>query len=281
MAITKSNLFFECVAEALGTAIIVLFGAGAVHAAVFTSAQSGLWQVAVVWGIAVTLAIYVTGAVSGAHLNPAITLAFATLRKFPKKKVPFYVFAQTFGAFLAGAILYSMFHPMIAQFESANGLIRGMPGSELSAMAYGEYFPNPAIAKAQGWQPQIVSIYLAILTECLGTALLAFMVFSLTDHENDKLPHGHLIPLLIGMTVAIIISVTAPITQTGLNPARDFGPRLFAYLAGWKEIAIPGPRGGFFTVYILAPIVGAQLGAVVYQFILKPGLHNHRNMVKE
>jgi glycerol uptake facilitator protein len=70
--------------------------------------------------------------------------------------------------------------------------------------------------------------------------------------------------------VSIIISIIAPITQAGLNPARDFGPRLFAYLAGWKSIAIPGPHGGFFTVYILAPIIGALVGAAVYQFAIRP-----------
>ena len=77
-------------------------------------------------------------------------------------------------------------------------------------------------------------------------------------------------PLFIGLTVSIIIAVVAPLTQAGLNPARDFGPRLFAYFAGWGSVAIPGPRGGFFTVYILSPFLGAVVGAGLYQFILRP-----------
>ena len=72
--------------------------------------------------------------------------------------------------------------------------------------------------------------------------------------------------------MAIVISIVAPLTQAGLNPARDFGPRLFAYLAGWGRIAIPGPRGGFFTVYILGPIVGGLIGGFVYQYLLRPFL---------
>jgi glycerol uptake facilitator protein len=71
--------------------------------------------------------------------------------------------------------------------------------------------------------------------------------------------------LFIGLTVSILISVIAPLTQAGFNPARDFGPRLFAYFAGWGPIAIPGPRGGFFAVYILSPVVGAVVGGAAYQ----------------
>jgi glycerol uptake facilitator protein len=76
-------------------------------------------------------------------------------------------------------------------------------------------------------------------------------------------------PLFIGLTVSIIISIVAPLTQAGLNPARDFGPRLVAFLFGWGDIAIPGPRSGFFTVYILSPVVGAVFGSGVYQMLVR------------
>jgi glycerol uptake facilitator protein len=78
-----------------------------------------------------------------------------------------------------------------------------------------------------------------------------------------------MVPLFIGLTVSIIISIVAPLTQAGLNPARDFGPRLVSYLFGWGDIAIPGPRGGFFTVYILSPVLGAVFGAGVYQWLVR------------
>jgi glycerol uptake facilitator protein len=259
----------ECVAEAAGTFILVLFGAGAVHAAAFTGAQGGLWEVGVVWGLAVGLAVYTVGAISGAHINPAITVAFAAFRKFPVRKVGPYVLSQVVGAFLAAALLHALYGGVISRFEASHDLVRGQPGSERSAMAYGEYFPCPALRDPAS---QSVSLAQATLAEGVGTALLALFVFAVTDRGNPGRPGGTLPPLFIGLSVAVIISVIAPLTQAGLNPARDFGPRLFAYLAGWGAIAIPGPRGGFFTVYILAPVVGALVGSASYQFVLRPGM---------
>jgi MIP family channel proteins len=258
----------ECLAEVIGTFILVFFGVGVVHSAVLTGAQSGIWQVAVVWGCAVTIAIYSVGAVSGAHINPAMTVAFAAFGGFPLRKVPVYVFSQLTGAILASLILYGLFHSILTHFEIAAGIVRGQPGSELSAMVYGEYFPNPTIAKNLNWQSGCVNLWQAILAEGIGTAFLAFFVFAVTDQRNSGRPGGRMFPVFIGLAVAIIISVVAPLTQAGLNPARDFGPRLVSYFAGWGSIAIPGPRGGFFMVYILAPVVGALAGAGVYRFAL-------------
>ncbi|MEI7837351.1 MAG: MIP/aquaporin family protein, partial [Planctomycetota bacterium] len=262
-------LWQECLGELLGTFILVLFGVGAVHAAALAGAQSGLWQVAVVWGVAVALAIYAVGAVSGAHINPAMTLAFAAFRRFPLRKVVPYVLSQTAGAFLAAAMLYALYGGVISRFEQTRGLIRGQPGSERSAMAYGEYFPNPAAADPS---PDTVSLPQAMLAEAAGTAMLAFFVFALTDRRNPGRPSGTSFAPFIGLAVAIIISIIAPLTQAGLNPARDFGPRLLAYFAGWGAIAIPGPRGGFFTVYILAPVLGALAGAACYQVLLRSAM---------
>ena len=138
-------------------------------------------------------------------------------------------------------------------------------------MIYGEYFPNPAMVGATIQNVDAVSIWTAMLAEGLGTAMLAFFVFAVTDRHNPGRPHGTAFALFIGLAVAIIISIVAPLTQAGLNPARNFGPRLFAYFAGWGSVAIPGPRGGFFTVYILAPIVGA-CGHGLYQLLLHPAM---------
>jgi len=252
------------VAELAGTFILVFFGVGSVHAAVLCGAQSGLWQVAVVWGVAVALAIYAFGAASGAHLNPAMTAAFAVFRKFPLRQVPGYMLSQLTGAILAALVLYALFSGMIAHFEADNGITRGAAGSELSGMVYGEYFPNPAMAKVNGWSPEVVTVWTAMLGEFVGTAFLAFFIFAITDTHNNGKPGKKLLPLFIGLSVAIIISIIAPLTQAGLNPARDFGPRLVAWMMGWGDVAIPGPRGGFFTVYILSPIAGGLLGGLLY-----------------
>ena len=261
-------LWGQCLSEFFGTLVLVFFGVGAVNAAVLSGAQQGLWQVAVVWGVAIALAIYATGAVSGTHINPAITVAMAVWRGFPKSKVTPYIVSQLAGAFCGSLILYGLFHGMIAHFEAAHGIARGGPGSELSAMVFGEYFPNPAIVGTTSEAYRQVSHVTAMMGEGIGTAFLACFVFALTESRNPQAPRV-MAPLFIGLAVSIIISIIAPLTQAGLNPARDFGPRLVSYLFGWGEVAIPGPRGGFFTVYILAPIIGGVLGAGVYQGLVR------------
>lgn len=274
------NLPAQIVAEILGTYLLVLFGCGAVHTATLTGAQSGLWQVAIVWGVAIMIAIYVIGAMSGAHINPAISVALALWGRFEWRRVPAYIGAQVVGAFLAAATLYFMYSPQLALKEQELGVIRGQPESIVTAMCYGEYFPAPGALRVPGL-PESEQIPLAeflkrvphqtaFVTEVLGTAILALAVFALTDKRNSVAPPAALAPVFIGLTVAILISIIAPLTQACFNPARDFGPRLFASLAGWGEAAIPGPNGsGFFTVYIIAPTLGAMLGGGLYEKLLR------------
>jgi glycerol uptake facilitator protein len=203
-------------------------------------------------------------------MNPAITIAFAAVGGLSWRKVAPYICAQLIGAFLAAGVLYALFHNIIVQYEMAKGLIRGAPGSELSGMIYGEYFPNPGMLGTRSAALAAITVWQAMFAEGIGTAFLAFFVFAVTDKRNPGRPNGTLPALFIGLAVSIIISVIAPLTQAGLNPARDFGPRLFAYFAGWGNVAIPGPRGGFFTVYILAPILGGLIGGAVYQRVIRP-----------
>ncbi len=269
-----------CLAELLGTFLLVFFGCGAVHAAVLTSAQSGLWQVAIVWGVAVTVSVFVFAGISGAHINPAITVALAAWGDFPAGRVLPYIASQVAGGFLAGALLFVLYGPQLKAHEDKLKVERGKAGSELTATCYGEYFPNPggpaprasAYIKQQTDQlEEIVSWRTAILAELVGTMILALVVFALTDPDNRAAPSANLAPVFVGLTVAILISVIAPLTQACFNPARDFGPRLFAAtLGGWGPVAIPGPNGiHFLTVYVVAPIVGAVLGGGLYQKVLK------------
>lgn len=267
------RLCAKCIAEALGTFILVLFGCGSVAAAVITHAQSGLWQVAVVWGFGVSMAIYTTGAISGAHINPAVTVTMAIFRKqeFPLRNIVPYLCSQVLGAFAAAAVVYALFRESIAHFESVNNIVRGEAGSQLSAMLFGEYFPNPAMYGTTQDSFAQVSLGTACMAELVGTACLLFFVFALTDRKNTGSPKGEtqLSAYFIGVTVAILISILAPLTQACLNPARDFGPRLFSYLAGWDHIAIPGPRGGYFLVYIFSPILGGITGGYMYHAIYR------------
>lgn len=246
--------------EMVGTFILVFFGVGAVQAAVATGAQAGLWQVAVVWAIGVSLAIYATAAYSGAHINPAITLVAVVYDRMPVLLGLVYVAAQMVGAMLAALTLYAMFAEAILEFESQRGLLRGGPGSELSAMVFGEYFPNPAVFGTDEKAWRIVSLERAFVAEMIGTAMLAFMVGMLTSERNMARPPAGATAVMIGLTVAAIISVVAPLTQAALNPARDLGPRVIAYFLGWGDIAIPGPRGGWLSVYVAGPLVGGLIG---------------------
>lgn len=253
--------------EFLGTFILVFFGVGAVNAAVATGAQMGLWQVAVVWAVGVSLGIYAAAALSGAHLNPAITTVAVVYDRFPPLRALGYIVVQTLGAAFASLVLYGMFAEAIVELERRRGLLRGGPGSELSAMVFGEYFPNPAIFGTAEDAWRIVSLPSAFVAEMVGTAMLALLVAVVTHRRNAERPPTALVAVIIGLGVAAIISVVAPLTQAGLNPARDFGPRLVAYFLGWGDIAIPGPRGGWFTVYILAPVVGALIGGGLYRLV--------------
>lgn len=276
----ESSLRRQVIAELIGTYILIFFGCGAVHAAVLTGAQSGLWQVAIVWGVAIMLAIYAVGSVSGAHINPAMTIASAVHRGFPWRKVIPYLSGQLLGAFLAAGTLFVLYSPHLTALEKLKGVQRGQPGSEMTAMCYGEYYPAPgslgsgtdpyspqkhAELKAKGNEGQ------AFIAELIGTAILAFVVFAVTDDRNAGKPASGQAPIFIGLTVSVLISVLAPLTQACFNPARDFGPRLFAYLAGWGKIALPGfADTGWLTVYIVAPIAGALIGGALYDFAIRP-----------
>jgi glycerol uptake facilitator protein len=255
--------------EFLGTFVLVFFGVGVVNAAVVTGAQVGLWQVAVVWAIGVSLAIYASASLSGAHLNPAITIATVVYDRFPIVRGVVYVVAQLGGAMVASIVLYGLFGEAILEFERRHGLLRGGPGSELSAMVFGEYFPNPAVFGTAEDAWRIIGLKGAFVAEMVGTAMLAFIVSAVTHPHNRSRPSPGTEALLIGVGVAAIISIIAPLTQAGLNPARDFGPRLVSWFLGWGDIAIPGPRGGWFSVYILAPIVGALIGGGIYRFVAR------------
>lgn len=267
------------IAEFLGTFLLIFFGCGVVHAAVLTGAQSGLWQVAIVWGVAIMLAIYAVGSVSGAHINPAMTIASMIWRGFPPSRVLPYIGAQVAGAFVAAAALFVLFEPHIAAREASKGVVRGQAGSEMTAMCYGEYFPAPgSIGAGEGpYSPEdhaklktLMSPNRAFFAELLGTMILAFVVFAVTDDRNSGSPLPGNAPVFIGLTVSALISVIAPLTQACFNPARDFGPRLFAYFAGWGSVALPGFNDlGWLTVYIIAPIAGAVIGGGLYDFAVR------------
>ncbi len=271
MSKKEPSLYSCCIAEITGTFILVFLGCGAVHTAVTTDGLSGVGQVAIVWGLAVTLSVFATMNISGAHINPAITLALAAWGGFPKNRILPYWISQLIGATLAALFLYLIFASTIEKYELDNNITRGEFGSQVTASMYGEYFPNPTVGIHEPEGDTVsntITTSQAMLAEVLGTALLAFMVFALTDKKNKGAPGAGLAPLFIGATVLVLVAILGPMTQACLNPARDFGPRIVAYFAGWGEIAFPGPNGqsawDTLLVYLFAPMIGAVIGGLTY-----------------
>jgi len=240
-----------------------------VATAVLTGAQVGIFQVAIIWGLGIATAIHLTGSLSGAHLNPAVTLSFAVWREFPLRRVVPYMLCQMLGAILASLVLYLVFADALTVFEQKNGITRGQPGSEASAMIFGEYFPNPG-GKPLAMAPALTSEAGAFFTEVVGTAILLLVILAVTDEQNAARPQV-LTAAIIGLTITMLISLFGPITMACFNPARDLGPRLFSACAGWGTLPFTVNGWGWLTVYIVAPMLGGILGGAVYTLMLKPG----------
>jgi len=251
--------------ELLGTFLLVLFGCGSVAVSVLYNEYNGILQIGISWGIGVTLAIYVTRHLSCAHLNPAVSIGMTISGRMNFKKLPVYLSGQFIGAFLAAITLYLLYSSSIAHYESANSIIRGTNSSIETARIFGEFYQIPSKNK-------IVSLPLAMLAEGLGTFLLMLLILSLTEGCNVGRPDDAHIPVFIGLSVASIICLIAPITQAGLNPARDFSPRMVSWIFGWKNAAFPDNKGGFFWVYILAPILGSMVATIFFVRIIEPAM---------
>ncbi len=266
------------VGEFFGTFLLVFFGCGSVCAAVLTGAQVGIFQVAIVWGLGIATAIYLTGSLSGAHLNPAVTLAMAVWGNFPARRIVPYIAVQVVAAFVGAAVLYVIFSGALHVFEQKNGLVRGAPGSELSAKVFGEYFPPPSAKTPPDAPPSarfpeasidaLVTHHRAFLIEVIGTAVLLLVIFCVVDERNSNRPQG-LTAATIGLTVTLLISLLGPLTMACFNPARDLGPRLFSALAGWGSVPFTANGQGWWAVYIVAPILGGQLGGAIYRLFFK------------
>jgi glycerol uptake facilitator protein len=257
------------VGEALGTFILVFFGCGSVAAAVLTGAQLSLFEVAAIWGLGIATAIYLTASLSGAHLNPAVTVAFAVWSGFPWHRVPRYITAQLLGAVAASAALFAAYHGVLGAYESSHHIVRGGPGSEATAMIFGEFYPNPGGQPLTELARSAVTMPTAFFVEALGTAILMIVILGSVDFRNTGRPRA-LTALTIGLTVTILISLLAPLTMAAFNPARDLGPRLFSAIAGWGRLPFLVNGSGWLVVYVLGPITGAVCGGGLYKGWLAP-----------
>lgn len=259
----------ELIGETIGTFVLVLFGCGSVATSILFNSHQGLLQVALAWGIGVTLAIYLTRHISCAHLNPAVSLAMVISKRMASRKLPVYVLGQLLGAFLAGLILYMFFAPSISHYENVHGIVRGSAESMITARMFGEFYGGLDSAA-------VVSMPLAMGAEAFGTFILIVLIFAITEGCNLGRPDNAIAPLFVGLTVTSIICLIAPLTQAGLNPARDFGPRMVAWFFGWGDAAFPDSSGGFFWVYIVAPLLGSIIAALFFLHVLEPAMKTVR-----
>jgi glycerol uptake facilitator protein len=258
-------LLGELISECLAMFIIITFGCSV--AAMYSlydpsPYQNAYWGVCIAWGLSVTIAIYVTGAVSGTHANPAVTLALAVWRGFPKKKILPYALAQILGGFLGAAVVYMLFAPVIDHFNTLHHLTRAGDGG-----AAGVFFTHPGLA--------ITPLH-AFFDEIVLTAFLLLGIFAITEEFNTMAPMANSGALIIGLLVAAIGASAGYLEAWAINPARDFGPRLFAYFAGWGGAALPSPDY-YWWVPILGPLIGGVLGGGVYQLLIYPFLPARRS----
>lgn len=269
-----SGIWGESLGEFLGTMVLILFGDGCVAGTLLfgIGGNSILWTnwmiIAWGWGLGVALAIYVAGTLSGAHINPAVTLAFAATGKFPWNKVIPYWIAQVAGAFIAAVILWAVYHGAFLNYESVHHISRGLndyKGSQTSIVEAKVFytFKQPFIDVFPG----------AFFDQLVGTALLVALVFAVVDVINSP-PQSNLAPFVIGLIVVGIGLSFGYNAGYAINPARDFGPRLLAWIVGFKGIAMPGPDN-YFWIPIVGPLVGGVIGAFVYQYTVHQALVAH------
>ncbi|MDQ0991977.1 MIP/aquaporin family protein [Streptomyces sp. V3I7] len=272
---SRGGLLGECLAEFLGTFVLTMFGCGVVATAVVALPGSGRTEgpttfflaagdwLLITWGwaLAVVFAVYVAGGVSGAHINPAVTLAFAVRRRFPWAKVLPYWFSQLVGAFTGAALVYAVYHDAISAFD----LVVKAPktnGHTVASFSIFATFPAPYFHGGI-WGP--------LLDQIVGTGLLVMLVVALIDLRNLPV-QSNLGPLLTGFAVAAIGMSFGANAGYAINPARDFGPRLFTWVAGWGALAFPGTEAGAFSDYwwipVVGPLIGGVLGVLVYDLFI-------------
>jgi glycerol uptake facilitator protein len=241
---TKS-LSAELLAEFLGTFVLILFGDGVVAMVVLFD-KGGYTNITLAWGLAVTMGIYIAGKTSGAHLNPAVTLTLALFRGFPWSKVIPYSLVQVAGAFAGAALVYWNYR---LQFLSVD------PGLERTAGVFTTFpaFPGQPMA--------------GLLDQIIGTALLLLMIFAITDERNTP-PGANMTPLMVGLVVVAIGMAFGGMHGYAINPARDFGPRLFTVVAGFKNNGLTDGAATFW-VPIAGPLIGGVIGGAGYDLVVR------------
>lgn len=238
----------EALAEFFGTFVLLAFGSAVVAQVVLSGGSHGSYiAINIAWGLAVTMAIYVSAGVSGAHLNPAVTVALAVHRGFPWKKVAPYCAAQVAGAFTGALVTFLAYREAFTHFD---GGVRQVVGAKATAGIFATY-PQDFLSLSGGLVDQIV-----------GTALLLILVLALGDGKNFA-PESRLSPMFVGLAVVLIGMSFGFNAGYAINPARDFGPRLFTWIFGWGDEVFRAGNG-WWWVPIVGPLIGGVAGGAIY-----------------
>jgi len=245
----RTDIVREMLAEFLGTFVLIVFGVGVVAQTVLSKGAAGSpLAINISWGLAVAMGCYVAAGVTGAHLNPAVSLALAVHRRFPWRKVAPYAAAQMAGAFAASAVVFVTYREALNAFD---GGIRQVGGPLGTAGIWATY-PQPFLTGFPG----------GVVDQVVGTALLVAVIFAITDTRNSPAPAG-LAPVIVGLLVVLIGATFGFNSGYAINPARDFAPRLFTAVAGWgSEVFRAG--NGWWWVPIVGPSIGAVAGGWLY-----------------
>ena len=244
----RTTLRQELLAEFLGTFILVTFGVAVVAQVILSKGKNGDYlSINLGWGLAVAMGVYVAGGVTGAHLNPAVTLALAARRGFAWRKLFPYWTAQVAGAFVASAVVFFTYHEAFDTFDQGMRMVLGDRGT---AGIFATY-PQPFLSTVGGLIDQIV-----------GTGLLVLVILAVTDSHNAA-PGPTLAPVVIGLVVVLIGMTFGFNCGYAINPARDLGPRLFTWIGGWGSEVFRAANY-WFWVPIVGPLLGGVLGALVY-----------------
>ncbi|XP_036611481.1 aquaporin-10 [Trichosurus vulpecula] len=256
----RNLLARQCLAEFLGVFVLLIITQGAVAQAVTSEETKGnFFTMFLAGALAVMVAIYVGGNVSGAHLNPAFSLSMCLMGRLPWAKLPIYVLVQLLSAFSASGLTYALYYDALQNYTGGNLTVTG-PKETASIFAT---YPAPYLSLQNGFLDQV-----------LGTAMLIVGIFAITDTKNKGVPAG-LEPVAVALLVLSIGLSMGANCGYPLNPARDLGPRLFTYVAGWgPEVFSAG--NGWWWVPVVAPMVGAALGTATYQLLV--GLHHPEDL---
>src|SRR6195256_3823347 len=262
MSRMSNALSREMLAEFFGTFILIVFGVGVVAQVVLSRQTAGTFlSINIAWGLAVTMGCYVAAGVTGAHLNPAVTLALAVRRDFPWSKVLPYSLAQLAGAFVASAVVFLVYHEALTAFD---GGVRQVLGAQGTAGIWATY-PQPFLSTFPG----------GFIDQVVGTALLVGVIFGITDSRTPPAPAG-LAPVVVGLLVVLIGASFGFNSGYAINPARDFGPRLFTFVAGWGgEVFRAG--NNWWWVPIVAPCIGGVMGGWVYDALIGGRFPRHQS----